>query len=227
MDLQSTRAHFMQVSTSTNSTLNHASEVSHILSPPSALNLSTPRVPDFIAGDGILIGAWASGLFDCFGNVMPNCIMVSFCPFVALAQLSTRLGAVSYTLVLSLLLCAASMQLLMLTVAWNTAGSYYESTDKLDSGFNKTHGEGSNGFFVIVAIVLQMMLFNYIWHLRVKTRRRFQLPGSAVTDCLSSWCCSCCTVDQLRTHVRCYEPGKFTFKAPDVLQAYPGKTCAV
>ncbi|KAL3669230.1 hypothetical protein V7S43_005613 [Phytophthora oleae] len=229
MDPKSTRAQFTQVSTPGDLAPMHVSTVDHLPSPSMALELDTPRAVEFVAGDGIPTGAWAAGLFDCFDNVMPNCFMVTFCPCVALAQLSTRLGVASYRVVLSLLLFVTVLELTMFTLIWTTA----EDDDSSDEYYNYrwTHHHSNdkvlNGTFVIMTLTVQMLLFLYIWHLRTKTRTRFQLPGSAVTDCLSSWFCSCCTVAQLRTHVRSYQPGDCTFGAPDVLQAYPGKSYAV
>ncbi|OWZ21757.1 PLAC8 motif-containing proteins Hypothetical protein [Phytophthora megakarya] len=204
MDPQSTRAQFTQVTTPGD--LAQVNTVNHLPSPSMALELDTPRTMEVVAGDGIPTGAWAAGLFDCFDNLMPNCFMVTFCPCVALAQLSTRLGVASYKVMLSLLLFVTAVELTTFTLIWATA---------------------ANGTFVIITLIVQMLLFVYIWQLRSKMRMRFQLPGNAATDCLSSWFCSCCTVAQLRTHVRCYQPGNCAFGAPDVLQAYPGKSYAV
>ncbi|ETI53504.1 hypothetical protein F441_03555 [Phytophthora nicotianae CJ01A1] len=231
MDPQSTRAQFTQVTTPGELAPMQVSKVNHLPSPSIAMELDTPRTVEVVAGDGIPTGAWAAGLFDCFDNLMPNCFMVTFCPCVALAQLSTRLGIASYRVVLSLLLFVIVVELTMFTLVWTTGEHDDDSSDEYYS-YRWTHLHDSddkvvNVTFVIITLIVQMLLFVYIWQLRVKTRTRFQLPGNAVTDCLSSWFCSCCTVAQLRTHVRCYQPGDCSFGAPDVLQAYPGKSYAV
>eukprot|EP00644_Phytophthora_capsici_P004725 jgi/Phyca11/110914/e_gw1.19.616.1 len=42
------------------------------------------------------MGSWLVGLCGCCTDVIPNCCMVTFCPCVSLAQISTRLGVTSY-----------------------------------------------------------------------------------------------------------------------------------
>lgn len=222
MDPKSTRAQFTQVTTPGDLAPMHVNRVNHLPSPSIALELDTPRTVEVVAGDGIPTGAWAAGLFDCFDNLTPNCFMVTFCPCVALAQLSTRLGVASYRVVLSLLLFVTAVELTMFMLIWTTADEDDDSSDEYYS-----NDKAVNGTFVVITLIVQMLLFVYIWQLRTKTRTQFQLPGNAATDCLSSWFCSCCTVAQLRTHVRSYQPGSCTFGAPDVLQAYPGKSYAV
>ncbi|KAE9332103.1 hypothetical protein PF008_g15106 [Phytophthora fragariae] len=223
MDPQSTRAQFTQVTTPAEPDVPAVNN--HLPSPSMALELDTPRAMEVVVGDGIPTGAWAAGLFDCFDNMMPNCFLVTLCPCVALAQLSTRLGVPSYRFILSLLLLVTVLELTMLALVWTAPDDGYFNY----AWEHRSHSgdETVNATFVAITLLVQMLLFVYIWQLRVKTRSRFQLPGNAATDCLSSWFCSCCTVAQLRTHVRCYQPGSCTFGAPDVLQAYPGKSYAV
>ncbi|TDH72385.1 hypothetical protein CCR75_004458 [Bremia lactucae] len=226
-ELQSTRAQFSEVTASAPSTAGHVNKVHYLSSPSSAHDLDTPRGAEYIGGDGIPTGAWASGLFDCFDNLMPNCFMVTFCPCVALAQLTTRLGISSYKVALSLLLLAALVQLAMIVLALATAKEGHNAYNKTYTYPSDPHDKEVNGVYLVIALALQGLLIGYIWRLRVRTRSRFQLPGSALTDCISSWFCSCCAIAQLRTHVRCYQPGSCTLAAPDVLQAYPGKSYAV
>lgn len=184
-----------------------------------------------MTGAGIPTGAWAAGLFDCLDNMMPNCFMVTLCPCVALAQLSTRLGVASYRLVLGLLLLVTALEITSFALVWTMSDDDDDSSDGSYYFYGWEHSGHSgnavaNGTFAVLTLLVQMLLFVYIWQLRVKTRTRFQLPGNAATDCLSSWFCSCCTVAQLRTHLRCYQPGDCSW-GPDVLQAYPGKSYAV
>ncbi|KAG6619539.1 uncharacterized protein IUM83_18938 [Phytophthora cinnamomi] len=228
MDPQSTRAQFTKVATPGEPDAKCVNN--HLPSPSMALELDTPRAMEVVAGNGIPTGAWAAGLFDCFDNLMPNCCMVTLCPCVALAQLSTRLGVASYRLILGLLLLVTAVELTMFAIVSTT--DYEDSSDGSGSGYYYyawEHRDRSLAYssFVVITLLVQMLLFVYIWQLRIKTRTRFQLPGNAASDCLSSWFCSCCSVAQLRTHVRCYQPGDCSFGAPDVLQAYPGKSYAV
>ncbi|CAH0477630.1 unnamed protein product [Peronospora belbahrii] len=53
----------------------------------------------------IKIGEWETSLcFGCFKHCVPNCCMVTFCPCVTQAQISSRLGMASYWRMLSGLL---------------------------------------------------------------------------------------------------------------------------
>lgn len=229
MDPKSTRAQFTGVVTPGENAQTYA--VDHMPSPLAALELDTPRNVEVTTGDGIPTGAWAAGLFDCFDSCVPNCFMVTLCPCVALAQLSTRLGVASYRVVLGVLLLVTVLELTMFTLIWTEADDSDGAYDYRWQHSSDSHDEDShdlvNGAFVLATMFVQFLLFVYIWQLRSKTRSRFQLPGNAASDCLSAWFCSCCTVAQLRTHVRCYQPASCTFGPPDTLQAYPGKSYAV
>uniref|UniRef100_M4C6F4 RxLR effector candidate protein n=1 Tax=Hyaloperonospora arabidopsidis (strain Emoy2) TaxID=559515 RepID=M4C6F4_HYAAE len=119
------------------------------------------------------------------------------------------------------------VELAVFTLIWTSTGDedktykgfFYDSSEDLNKVVNVT--------FVVITLTVQLLLSVFIWYLRAKTRTRFELPGSVFMDWLSTWFCPCCTVAQLRTHVRCYQPGSCDFRAPDVLQAYPGKSYAV
>lgn len=197
------------------------------LSPIIATEMITPQASEYVVGDGIPMGAWATGLFDYFENLIPNSCMVTFCPCVALAQLTTRLGVAPYKLMLCLLLFVTLVQLAMGILVWATIQEDYHPSDELNNSSQYDQEKVANDTFVVIIIIVYMLLLTFICHLRIKTRTRFHLPGNALTDCLSSWCLPCCTVAQLRTHVRTYQPGNCTFGPPNVLQAYPGKSYAV
>uniref|UniRef100_A0AAV1UWB8 Uncharacterized protein n=1 Tax=Peronospora matthiolae TaxID=2874970 RepID=A0AAV1UWB8_9STRA len=223
----STRAQFTKMTTAGVFTPTYVNSTNHLPSPSTALELDTPRAMEVVPGDGVPTGAWAAGLFDCFDSLTPNCFMVTFCPCVALAQLTTRLGIAPYRVVLSLMVFVTLVELAVFTLIWTSTGD----EDKKYRGFFYDSSEDSNKVvnvtFVVITLIVQLLLSVFIWYLRVKTRTRFELPGSVFTDWLSTWFCPCCTVAQLRTHVRCYQPGSCDFRAPDVLQAYPGKSYAV
>ncbi|RLN54537.1 hypothetical protein BBJ29_009478 [Phytophthora kernoviae] len=209
MDPQSTRAQFTEVTTPGEPNEQYTSKANHLPSPLGALELDTPRTVEVTTGDGIATGAWAAGLFDCFDSCVPNCFMVTFCPCVALAQLSTRLGVASYRIVLGLLLLVTVLELVVFAFIWTADGN--DSDDSPYYSYRWQHRNDSssddvlNGTFVMATLFVQVLLFVYIWQLRAKTRSRFQLPGNAASDCLSSC----------------------TFGSPDTLQAYPGKSYAV
>ncbi|CAI5720552.1 unnamed protein product [Hyaloperonospora brassicae] len=227
----STRAQFTKMTTSGGDFAPvYVNSTNHLPSPSTAMELDTPRTMEVVPGDGVPTGAWAAGLFDCFDSLVPNCCMVTLCPCVALAQLSARLGVAPYRVVLSLLLFVTLVEGAMFALIWTTPdghdhenGQPKDLYDSSDDSQNKV----VNVTFVIITLIVQLLLSVFLWHLRVKTRTRFELPGTVWTDLLSSWFCSCCTLAQLRTHVRSYEPGSCDFRAPDVLQAYPGKSYAV
>ncbi|CEG48104.1 Uncharacterised protein family Cys-rich [Plasmopara halstedii] len=226
IDPRSTRAQFTNMMTPAEVASLQATRTEISPLPAIASEMDTPRGPEYIAGDGVPTGAWAAGLFDYFDNLVPNCCMVTFCPCVALAQLATRLGVAPYKMMLSLLVFA-SLVLTMGILVWAIAKETYHSVNELNNGTHQNHDEVADGTFVMIMLSLYMLLLGFICHLRTTTRKRFHLPGNALTDCLSSWCFPCCTVAQLRTHVRSYQPGNCTFGPPSVLQAYPEKSYAV
>ncbi|KAG1707855.1 hypothetical protein DVH05_024506 [Phytophthora capsici] len=74
---------------------------------PYAIAVEEPKtVPAATATGDIMTGKWEVGFCDCCTHCVPNCLMVSCCPCVSLAQVSARLGMLQYgvALVLSLLL---------------------------------------------------------------------------------------------------------------------------
>jgi Cys-rich protein (TIGR01571 family) len=50
----------------------------------------------------ITVGKWDVGFFGCFTHCVPNCLMVSCCPCVSLAQIVARLGMMDFGLALVL-----------------------------------------------------------------------------------------------------------------------------
>ncbi|RLN59398.1 hypothetical protein BBJ28_00024264 [Nothophytophthora sp. Chile5] len=66
----------------------------------------------------------------------------------------------------------------------------------------------------------QAVVFLWIWHARVLTRERYQLPGDDCGDCFVAFCCPCCTMAQIATHIKSYKPGSCDFGPVDTLPAY-------
>ncbi|RLN88114.1 hypothetical protein BBJ28_00015769 [Nothophytophthora sp. Chile5] len=231
MDPKSTRAQFTKVVTPGDSTeVPYAVKVNHLPSPAGAMDLDTPRTMDVVRGDGIPSGAWAAGLFDCFQHCVPNCLMVTFCPCVALAQVSARLGVASFGLALGVLLLLMVVELVMFIFIWTSESHSISSEDEGYYNYGwQHHGHSSssssdttvNGTFVAITLLVQVLVFLFIWQLRAKARSWFQLPGNVMTDCLSSWFCPCCTVAQLATHLPAIAPNALKEDEPNSsLQKY-------
>ncbi|KAF4149007.1 PLAC8 family [Phytophthora infestans] len=51
---------------------------------------------------GATVGKWEVGFCDCFTHCVPNCLMVTCCPCISLAQISARLGMMDYSLAMVL-----------------------------------------------------------------------------------------------------------------------------
>ncbi|EEY54307.1 PLAC8 family protein [Phytophthora infestans T30-4] len=145
---------------------------------------------------GVMVGAWSVDFWGCCDILIPNCCMVTFCPCVSLAQISARLGVAPYRRVLVIFL--------LLTLA------------EVIAGLNPVQSW--------TITIVRAIFFAYIWHLRQTTRRLFQIPGGPCGDCWSSFCCSCCTMAQIATHIKSYKPGDCSFGPLDVLPPYTGQT---
>ncbi|KAG6619535.1 PLAC8 family protein [Phytophthora cinnamomi] len=55
---------------------------------------------------------------------------------------------------------------------------------------------------------------------RKETRARYQIPGGCCGDCMASFCCGCCAMAQVATHIKSYKPGSCDFGPQDTLPAY-------
>ncbi|DAZ99293.1 TPA: hypothetical protein N0F65_005461 [Lagenidium giganteum] len=76
---------------------------------------------------------------------------------------------------------------------------------------------------LVGALVLNVLALAYIfcvWQLRGRVRARFEIPGSPLQDLLLSWCCGCCVVAQMASHVKSYEPGSCYCGPVDTLPPY-------
>ncbi|KAG3107461.1 hypothetical protein PI124_g13181 [Phytophthora idaei] len=67
---------------------------------------------------------------------------------------------------------------------------------------------------------VHVILFVWIWKARALTRERFQIPGGCCRDCCVSLFCPCCTLAQIATHIKSYQPGSCDFGPPDTLPPY-------
>ncbi|CAI5711910.1 unnamed protein product [Peronospora destructor] len=129
----------------------------------------------------IKIGGWETNLCGgCFKHCVPNCCMVTFCPCVTHAQISSRLGMAPYW-------CALATLLILIMLTCGT---------------------------------VHLILFIWIWKARSLTRERFHIPGGRCRDCCASLFCPCCTLAQIATHIKSYQPGSCDFGPPDTLPPY-------
>lgn len=76
----------------------------------------------------------------------------------------------------------------------------------------------SSGVFALALSGVYVLL---AWQLRGTIRARSAIPGSWLTDLFVAVLLPCCNVAQLATHVKSYKPHQCSFRAPDVLPAYP------
>eukprot|EP00644_Phytophthora_capsici_P016558 jgi/Phyca11/553345/estExt2_Genewise1Plus.C_PHYCAscaffold_520265 len=191
--------------------------------PPSQETHAYPTVyatpVETVVEQGLMIGAWSVDFCGCCDTLIPNCCMVTFCPCVSLAQISQRLGVAPYrqVLVIFLLLVIAE------TVAGltSTDSSSWRYNDNSSTRYSDDDSD-DNSIQSWTILIVRAIFFGYIWHLRQTTRRLFRIPGGACGDCWASFCCSCCTMAQIATHIKSYKPGECGFGPPDVLPPYTG-----
>ncbi|GMF24995.1 unnamed protein product [Phytophthora lilii] len=69
---------------------------------PVAIPVGDPT-PDKDAS-GITLGKWEAQFCSCCTHCVPNCLMATFCPCISVAQISARLGLVTYTCALIVLI---------------------------------------------------------------------------------------------------------------------------
>lgn len=176
---------------------------------------------------GVLVGAWSADFWGCFDNMVPNCLMVTCCPCVSLAQISARLGVASYRLVLVIFLVVTLAEIGAVfypssspSGTWyrSNTGAWYQSSSTRSAS---TSERDTNPVLSWVYAVARTIVFVFVWHLRQTTRRMFSIPGGACGDCWASCCCTCCAMAQIASHIKSYKPGDCSFGPLDVLPPYP------
>jgi Cys-rich protein (TIGR01571 family) len=116
------------------------------------------------------------------------------CPNLAVAQISARLGMMKFTHVLG----AFGVLYLFAIIAAAT-----------DSAF-------MDFLIVIGSIIAGLCLMRMRWRIRTL----FSIPGSHAEDAFYTFCCGCCSIAQMASHVESYEPGTFAFAPRSTLQGY-------
>jgi Cys-rich protein (TIGR01571 family) len=184
-------------------------------------------VKDLESEDGLGRGQWGVGFWDCFTNLMPNCFMVTFCSCISVAQISARLGITTYSKALIACLVVIIAEFVVSGLASSTASSSYTvETNYTNDGTTYTYEASSgSGAGVIVSrgimILVHVVFAVFVMHLRTKTRERFDIPGSSRNDYFAAFCCSCCALAQMATHIRSYNPGSCDFgPVADTLPPY-------
>ncbi|KAJ0399324.1 hypothetical protein ATCC90586_000458 [Pythium insidiosum] len=67
---------------------------------PAAVAVHVGDSDDTLTSDDVRVGAWDAEIFGCFQHLVPNCLMVTFLPCVAVAQVTHRINLFPYTHVL-------------------------------------------------------------------------------------------------------------------------------
>ncbi|RLN88873.1 hypothetical protein BBJ28_00007311 [Nothophytophthora sp. Chile5] len=157
---------------------------------------------------GVAFGRWDSGLFACFTHCVPNGLMATFCPCVALAQIVARLGVITYSSALLAFFTLTAIVLVSLGFAL---------TEVLeDSEMAQTYMTAHR----ILNDLVSLLVIISVWYLRSTTRRRFEIPGSCCGDLWTSACCFCCATAQMASHLKSYTPGSCDFRGVEELPAY-------
>ncbi|KAG1707848.1 hypothetical protein DVH05_024499 [Phytophthora capsici] len=171
---------------------------------------------DLESEDEFTRGQWQVGFCDCFSTLMPNCFMVTFCACVSVAQISARLGVTTYSKALIACLAIIVGEFVLSSIASSfVSNSYTVETEYTNDGRAYTYTTSSSGAGDIVyrgvTILVHVFFALFVMHLRVKTRERFDIPGSSRNDFFAGFCCSCCALAQMATHIKSYTPGSCEF----------------
>ena len=120
--------------------------------------------------------------------------MSLICPCISLAQITKRLGLMSYNYVLGVFGFT-----LILAIAGAAAHS-----KALDA---------------IVSILTFTIAFGVL-RLRMRVRTLFSIPGTCCEDFLYTFFCGWCSIAQMSSHVECYEQGTCSFSGKGTLEGY-------
>lgn len=197
---------------------------------PTNAYMAHPPTPAVAQATGVRTGQWDADLCGCFTDVVPNCVMPTFCPCVSLAQITSRLSIMPFGATLSVFACIYAVQWAVSSLV--SYRFYYLSLDGEELCdydwyydwyycYYSRHTFGAAyGIFSALSFLAELAVFLAVWHIRNQTRLRFQLPGSGCGDCCMALCCTCCSVAQVATHIKSYKPGSCDFAPVDSLPAY-------
>ncbi|EQC30430.1 hypothetical protein SDRG_12004 [Saprolegnia diclina VS20] len=163
--------------------------------------------------NGLLLGRWKTDIFGCFTDLVPNCLMATCCPCISLAQVLHRLGLYSFssTLIAFGILYATYLVATMLSSSVHQACVYDGIVVTCTASWNP---------WPAVSLFLAVCMRGLLMHTRTRVRGLFQIPGSAIEDCLCACFCSCCMLAQLATHTDAYTAAQCEFGPKDTLPGY-------
>jgi len=183
-------------------------------------------------------GKWEVGLCGCFTHCVPNCCMVYWLPCISVSQIMARIGMMSYkkalmycvSVFVALYILGGISYVLVASARAEAPSAIIQRSGSMQSiDANENDGEAlgvfakyGTGVYILSTIssLIDLGVIFCLWQLRQKIRTMFSLPGNCCTDCLVSFCCACCSIAQMATHVKSYTPGSCSFDGPDVLQGY-------
>ncbi|KAL3670876.1 hypothetical protein V7S43_004061 [Phytophthora oleae] len=144
--------------------------------------------------NGIIVGEWGSGLFNCCDDIIPNGLMAFICPVISVAQITVRLGLAGYAFILGIYV---ALYLLGLVAA-----------------------ASGDPFLLLLCILAEFIVTTSIGCLRFKMRQLFSIPGNILQDAALVVLCRPCAVAQMATHIEAYRAGKCLFRARSTLPGY-------
>ncbi|KAG3077574.1 hypothetical protein C6341_g11414 [Phytophthora cactorum] len=147
-----------------------------------------------VDSNGIVTGRWKTGLFGFTDSIVPNGVMSCCCPGLVVAQISARLGLMPFYHVLGIF-----------------GGLYLLAIISVS-----THSGFFDFLFWLCAVISALCMMRLRWRIRTL----FSIPGSHAQDAAFSFCCGCCSVAQMASHVESYEPGTFAFAPRATLPGY-------
>ncbi|ETW03937.1 hypothetical protein H310_04353 [Aphanomyces invadans] len=183
---------------------------------PAAVQIDVASVPlgANVDANGLVLGKWKTDIFGCFNDLVPNCLLATFCPCVSLAQTLHRIGMYSFNTVLMVFGAMYLLYLIFYIIQMSAT-----STVSLNS-FGYPVVSAAATFWWYIALAVQVAAFVMFMLIRIRVRKAFQIPGSELEDCACSFFCSCCVLAQMASHTESYTPNQCSFSPKDTLPGY-------
>ncbi|RHY27532.1 hypothetical protein DYB32_006712 [Aphanomyces invadans] len=183
---------------------------------PAAVQIDVASVPlgANVDANGLVLGKWKTDIFGCFNDLVPNCLLATFCPCVSLAQTLHRIGMYSFNTVLMVFGAMYLLYLIFYIIQMSAT-----STVSFNS-FGYPVVSAAATFWWYIALAVQVAAFVMFMLIRIRVRKAFQIPGSELEDCACSFFCSCCVLAQMASHTESYTPNQCSFSPKDTLPGY-------
>ena len=152
-------------------------------------------------------GDWKYGAFDCCNECYPRTMIAWWLPCISLGQISHRVGVASFTFV------ATFFGLFFAIECFFDINVFYANA----TGRVLIRSKIVYKYYNIITLVVAVAFALFIWHLRNHIRQRYNIEGSACSDCLLACCCQCCALAQMASQVDLYESGECALGPPDQL----------